>query len=300
MKEMAQQVLDLIAQGGYQIEGHSVRFAEQQQAAVQGTCLYRPDDFERLFQALSHPVSDQGEATDVREDSGSSPQTARDTTLPNILVTEGTTQAVAQQMAREASDESGSAPSLALLNFASARNPGGGFLNGAKAQEEDLCRCSGLYPCLLQCMEYYEVNRQQKSMLYTDHAIFSPGVPFFKVRSTGELLPQPFYPAVITAPAPNTGPHLKRNPGDTESLRATFERRWKMVMAMARHQGVTRLLLGAWGCGAFQGDPQMAAETALESIQCLGHGFAEIVFAIPGKGRRSQANLDVFRQVLTP
>ena len=59
---------------------------------------------------------------------------------------------------------------LVLLNFASARNPGGGFLKGARAQEEDLCRCSGLYPALLTQPNYYQINREQSSMIYTDHA----------------------------------------------------------------------------------------------------------------------------------
>ena len=55
---------------------------------------------------------------------------------------------------------------LACLNFASAKNPGGGFLNGSL--EEALACASGLYPCLLKAPEYYESNRANRSALYLD------------------------------------------------------------------------------------------------------------------------------------
>jgi len=59
------------------------------------------------------------------------------------------------------------------LNFASARNPGGGFLGGSQAQEESIARASGLYPTLLKCEEYYMTNRNMKSCFYTDYMIYS-------------------------------------------------------------------------------------------------------------------------------
>ena len=37
---------------------------------------------------------------------------------------------------------------VAVHNFASATNPGGGVTRGSSAQEECLCRCSVLYFCL--------------------------------------------------------------------------------------------------------------------------------------------------------
>jgi uncharacterized protein (TIGR02452 family) len=268
LKQLAQDVLTLIQEGEYEVDGKRLKFADRQAHAVASTRLYRPTDIEAL------PTLPAGDDLVIR-------------------VVDGTTQAMARDVSGD-SDAHGS--HVALLNFASARNPGGGFLNGAKAQEEDLCRCSGLYPCLLQCMEYYETNRDQSSLLYTDHAIFSPAVPFFRIRGTGELLADPFIVSVITAPAPNSGPFLRGNPNQTAALQETFVRRWRNVLRIARDQGVDRLLLGAWGCGAFGGDPVMASHTAKAAIQADGGGLNEIVFAIPGKGRQSTANLEAFRE----
>lgn len=263
LKQLAKEVLDLIDAGEYRVDETVVRFAEQQAQAVQSTRLYRPDEIESL----------QVKPAEARQ---------------VVRVVDGTTQVVAQQLS--------GAGDTALLNFASARNPGGGFLNGAKAQEEDLCQCSGLYPCLIECMEYYEANRSQSSLLYTDHAIFSPSVPFFRTKGTGELLEIPFFASVITAPAPNSRPFLRGNPDATEELESTFLRRWRNVLRIAKDQNVRCLLLGAWGCGAFGGDPMMASRTAKSAIETDGGDISEIVFAIPGAGRQSKANLDAFRE----
>lgn len=263
LKETANAVLRLLDAGSYQVDGQEIRIASEQKVAVNGTRLYTPEELANMGTA-----------------SGS---------LPTVRVTDGTTQSVALELALSVNGN------VALLNFASARNPGGGFLNGAKAQEEDLCRCSGLYPCLLKCMEYYEVNRQQTSLLYTDYALFSPNVPFFKTRGTGEYLQTPFFASVITAPAPNSGPFLRNAQGSTNELRATFLRRWKNVLRIARDQNVSHFLLGAWGCGAFGGDPVMASETAKEAILTDSAGISEIYFAIPGKGRQSGENLQAFK-----
>jgi uncharacterized protein (TIGR02452 family) len=87
-------------------------------------------------------------------------------TTPRIRVINCSTLAAAQQLHAVHGAER-----VALLNFASARNPGGGFLNGSQAQEESLARASGLYASISKMTDYYEANRWTKSTLYTDHMI---------------------------------------------------------------------------------------------------------------------------------
>jgi uncharacterized protein (TIGR02452 family) len=78
-----------------------------------------------------------------------------------------------------------------VLNFASAKNPGGGFLNGARAQEESLARSSALYPCLRKS-GMYDHHRASGDCLYTDWMIVSPEVPVYRDDETGALLGEAF------------------------------------------------------------------------------------------------------------
>ncbi len=188
---------------------------------------------------------------------------------------------------------------VVLLNFASARNPGGGFLGGAKAQEEDLCRCSGLYATLLTQPDYYQVHRANKSLLYTDHIIYSPRVPFFRVRSSDAFLEEPFVASVITAPAPNAGAMRRNEPPAVNTLPETFRRRWHNILAVAKNEGHTSLVLGAWGCGAFRNDPKLVASTAREalSLPSFSDSFTRVVFPVPGATQYSRENLEAFQAV---
>ena len=208
---------------------------------------------------------------------------------PNIEVTEETTQAAARRLVilESVSD-------LVLLNFASARNPGGGFINGAKAQEEDLSRCSGLYPCLLTQPDYYDENRANESVLYTDNIIYSPDVPWFRTRSR-EAPDVMFLASVITAPAPNASVALQRDPGSSPDIEVTLRRRAGMVLAVAAHHRHRNLLLGAWGCGVFRNTPSQVADAFgvwLASERFAGL-FDRVVFAIYDKSPQ-RATLHAF------
>ena len=232
MIEIARETLDVIDKGCYtEPSGRVVHISEMIRSAVEGTVLMPPEYLKTLMR------------TSPRGDS-----------VPTITVTEETTQQAAWRlMRREAVSD------LVLLNYASALEVAGGFLRGAKAQEEDLARCSALYPCLESQPDYYKANQDLGNHLYTDHLIYSPKVPFFRVAAHSFVAP-PYLPSVITAPAPNAGLVLHQQPNAVPEIRETLLQRCGYIFATARKFLHRNLLLGAWGCGAFRNDPLVMAD----------------------------------------
>ncbi len=171
---------------------------------------------------------------------------------------------------------------VACLNFASAKNPGGGFLGGAQAQEETIARSSALYPCLLAEPSHYARNRAHRSALYLDLAIWSPDVPLFR-DDAGAWLDAPVRCSVITCAAPNAGALREHGKFDADEVTAVLRSRAAFVLAIARDQGVDRLVLGAWGAGVFGNDPDVVASVFAELLRGpFDRTFAEVVFAVIG------------------
>ncbi|WP_328584284.1 TIGR02452 family protein [Streptomyces sp. NBC_00370] len=188
---------------------------------------------------------------------------------------------------------------VAVLNFASARNPGGGYLNGAQAQEEALCRASALYATLLRAPEFYAHHREDRSPFYTDRVIHSPGVPVFR-DDRGRLLAVPFRAGFLTSPAPNAGVIARRVPDESHRVPAALASRAERVLETAAESGYRRLVLGAWGCGVFQNDPAQVAGTFRALLtgdgRFAGH-FDETVFAVLDR-TAARTTLSAFRDVL--
>merc|ERR1712070_269209 len=182
--------------------------------------------------------------------------------------------------------------SLCLLNFASAKNPGGGFLGGSLAQEEALAMTSGLYACQLPHeASFYQPHRDDPSNgLYSHAMLYSPRVPFFR-EDSGELC-APWYAGVITSPAPNAGVASSKNVSKKQIVETLHERCGR-ILSVAQEQRHTHLVLGAFGCGVFKNDPAKVA-TAFDywlSGQ-FRRSFKKVVFAIPF----DQTNHPVFVQ----
>lgn len=171
---------------------------------------------------------------------------------------------------------------VAVLNFASARNPGGGYLNGAQAQEEALCRASALHTCLLRAPGFYAHHRAHRDPLYTHRVIHSPAVPVFR-DPRGALLDTPWTAGFLTSPAPNAGVVARTAPERLPDVGPALDARAERVLEVAVAQGYRRLVLGAWGCGVFRNDPARVA-AAFAVLLRPGGRFAaavdEVVFAV--------------------
>ncbi|MCX8522672.1 TIGR02452 family protein [Chryseobacterium formosus] len=169
---------------------------------------------------------------------------------------------------------------IMCLNFASAKNPGGGFINGAEAQEESLARTSALYETQLQAWDYYTVHRAMESCFYTDMMIYSPKVPVFR-KDKGELLSKPVLCNFITSPAVNAGVVKRQEPERIDEILGAMDVRMDKIFALALHKGNETLILGAWGCGVFKNDPKEIAELFRKHLQGkYKNKFKRVVFAI--------------------
>lgn len=177
------------------------------------------------------------------------------------------------------------------LNFANGIYPGGGFLVGARAQEETLCRSSALYRTLVGD-PMYEHHRKRPRPDSTDWAIYSPDVPVFRTDD-GTALPRPWLLSFLTCAAP-----VVPSIGQDEAA-DLLQRRIHRVLAIARAYGHSALVLGAWGCGAFHNDPYRTATDFRDALENDFSGaFSDVVFAIKD-WTRDRRTLGPFRDVFS-
>ena len=158
------------------------------------------------------------------------------------------------------------------LNFANGIHPGGGFLGGARAQEEVLCRSSALY-ATLEGDPMYAAHRRRPQPDSTDWAILSPDVPVFR-DDEGTACDAPWMLSTLTCAAPYAPALGQPRAGDL------LEARIRRVLAIAWAYGYSALVLGAWGCGAFHNDPERTARDFKTALGEQAGSFTEVVFAI--------------------
>ncbi|MEU0551636.1 TIGR02452 family protein [Micromonospora sp. NPDC005979] len=243
LREIARQTVAIVESGRYRNDnGIEVLVGAAVRAAVAGTRHHLPDE---VFEARD---AAPGAAT--------------------VEVTHESTLQAAYRLG----------PGAACLVFASAKNPGGGFLGGAQAQEESIARSSALYPCLRAVPEFYAFHRAQQDLRYSDRVIYSPLVPVFR-DDRGDLLEQPYQTSFLTAAAPNLGAIVRNQPAHAADVPAVLARRARRVLEVAAAHGHRSIVLGAWGCGVFRNDPAAVAGAFADALHVVDR-FDHVVFAI--------------------
>ena len=253
--DLAKQTVEITERGTYTSpSGREIDMRSPVQHCLESTRLFTPDDLERL-----------------RRDVLGSP--ARGSATACEVVNETTLAGVARLLA-------GPPVRIAVLNFASAKNPGGGFLNGSQAQEESLARSSALHASLLRAWDFYEQHRASPSLLYSDAMILSPDCPVFR-DDEGSLLEQPLQVAFITSAAPNAGAAATNRPEELSAIPEVLRRRSEYVLALAAAHGYRHLVLGAWGCGVFRNDPRVVASAFADHLHGAWSGrFEHVIFSV--------------------
>lgn len=264
MRRIAAETVEIAKRGSYVYRGETIEIGEAQRHSEEDSLLITPKRGAEIVQSLKteRPVTESSR-TDYRVANESAVKTVHD------LAANG-------------------AESIGLLNFASAKNAGGGFLNGANAQEENLAATSGLYPSQLRHSGYYAANRASGTMMYTHHAIYSPDVVFFRDERF-ELAAPPAYASVLTLPAVNYGQVLLKGE-DAAQAKIVMLERMRLALAIFAEQGDRTLVLGAYGCGVFRNDPAEVASWWRRLLDGEGWAvhFDQVIFAVLDRSKDSR------------
>lgn len=175
---------------------------------------------------------------------------------------------------------------IAVLNFASYKNPGGMFLQGSSAQEESLCHRSTLYNVLSEYfpLEYRYNNANLNKGLYEHFAIYSPSI----------LFDEKYLVNVLTCPAPNKTPCIRYKAFTLKENSDYLYDRIKFMKFICEREEVNALIAGAWGCGVFKQDPMEVAEYF---VKIFAHSnLSLVIFSIPDTTKANTFYREIQRQ----
>jgi uncharacterized protein (TIGR02452 family) len=191
LRQLAKDTLSIVEKGWYITpSGRSISIGRTVEDSLKGTLFYPPDAWDKWE---TNKPAGESFATQFR--------------LREVTTLEASKE-FAYELRRRAIDSgSSTCPTVGVLNFASAKKPGGGFLNGAKAQEESIARVSSLYLSLTTPtgLQFYKSDvREKEGPVYSHAMVYSPSVVVFNTDE-GITLEEPYEISMLTCPAVNAG-----------------------------------------------------------------------------------------------
>lgn len=276
-RAIAKSTLEIIEAGHYTVGGVKYDIQPQLDAMLSGTRYYAPDS---LLSLWPQPTS----ASNFARDRATEISIVEISTLEGASLLSSTPYTSPEERRRR----------IGVLNFASAKNPGGGFQSGAQAQEESIARSSILYPSLICSTgeKFYGPHKKDPKGGYYSHAtIFSPDVTVFRTDS-GKLI-EPIQIDVVTSAAVNAGVARRtlngQVAGEAEEVKIgkVMKERMGRILFLFEKHGIKDLVLGSFGTGVFKNKVSLVAAIWAELLVAPGARFANsfdrVVFAIIGR-----------------
>jgi uncharacterized protein (TIGR02452 family) len=273
LRQMAEHTLNIIERDRYDVKNTTYKLnTEELERSTEG---YSPQAYDNWKLHPSHQSADNGG------------------TYINIV--EISTLACARNLSGTLQHNPGGSSKIGVLNFASATKPGGGFKNGAEAQEESIARVSNLYQslCTRQARHFYDVHSPEgRDPFYTHSMIYSPDVEV--IKDDKGMLTRPMQIDVLTCAAVNahrlrqskfTQPHGRH--AIEEEIEAVMKERMGRILCLFEQRGVRNLVLGSFGTGVFRNDVNVVARSWADLLSVPGARFAgsfdRVFFAILGR-----------------
>lgn len=165
---------------------------------------------------------------------------------------------------------------MAVLDFASFTNPGGGYIQGYLGQEATLCADSYLYNVLDKQRKWYGENRRRNinCELYRNRALVVPAVRFDRNHVHA-------YADVIVAAAPNAKRARQEYRVGDDALLDALRDRIRFVLAICDELGREKLVLGAWGCDNNGFDAEAVAELFRKELASGDFKVKQVYFSVP-------------------
>ena len=273
LKRIAEETLAAIREGGYPYKGVNEDLTEAVNEAKSKTSYYPSDSFVKQW-ASSKPTH-------------SSPT--------HISILHITTLDAARLLDNAYKSNSSKEEKTGILNFASATKPGGGFKNGAEAQEESIARSSTLYTSLNteQAQQFYKLHNSENAenaLAYYSHSmIYSPSISVF--RDDDGNWTYPFQVDVLSCAAVNAGEVHKANgfidPGQEVEIEKKMSERMGRILYLFEFKGVRNIVLGTFGTGVFRNKistvARIWAHLLLLPEARFKDSFDRVIFAITGE-----------------
>jgi uncharacterized protein (TIGR02452 family) len=244
LRVIAGETLEALEEGKYFVDGTAYDLTEAIEYVMKHTAYFAPDCF---LSKWAEPTSNSN-------------QIPRSPCI--IRVEERTTLSAACHIHHSRDSLGLNANSrIGVLNFASAKKEGGGFINGAQAQEESIARASTIYPSLMTAegQRFYKLHREDNKRCYYTHAmIYSPKVHVIRDDDSQDAKwHSPVVVDILTSPAVNAGVVMSRTKdvaAEKERIKEVMIERMARILFLFEHKGVDALVLGSFGTGVFKND----------------------------------------------